>query len=42
MWVAQSAESGEPVIRITAKKFTYTPHDITLKKGVPVVLELTT
>jgi cytochrome c oxidase subunit II len=42
-WVAaQSADSNEPVISITAKKFAYTPHDITLKKGVPVVLEFTT
>jgi cytochrome c oxidase subunit II len=29
------------VIHITAKKFTYTPREILLKKGVPVVLELT-
>ena len=39
---AQSAESGEQVIKITAKKFEYKPHDITLKKGVPVILEFTT
>jgi len=29
------------VIKITAQKFEYSPHEITLKKGVPVVLELT-
>ncbi|MCC6469183.1 MAG: cytochrome c oxidase subunit II [Alphaproteobacteria bacterium] len=29
------------VIRISAKKFEYTPAKIVLKKGVPVVLELT-
>jgi len=35
------AEEPEHVIRITAKKFEYAPHEITLKKGVPVVLEFT-
>ena len=39
---AQSAESGEQVIKITARKFEYKPHDVTLKKGVPVILEFTT
>jgi cytochrome c oxidase subunit II len=29
------------VIQIKAKKFEYIPNEITLKKGVPVVLELT-
>jgi len=29
----------EQVIRITAKKFEYSPKEITLKKGVPVTLE---
>ena len=29
------------VIRITAKKFDFTPNEITVKKGVPVALELT-
>ncbi|HUI26021.1 MAG TPA: cupredoxin domain-containing protein [Candidatus Kryptonia bacterium] len=29
------------VIHITAKKFEYSPSQITLKKGVPVMLELT-
>lgn len=40
--VAQSAEPKEKVIRITAKKFNYTPGEITIKKGVPVVLEFKT
>jgi cytochrome c oxidase subunit 2 len=40
--VAQSAESGEQVIKITAKKFEFKPHELTLKKGVPVILEFTT
>jgi cytochrome c oxidase subunit 2 len=29
------------VIRITAKKFDFTPSEISVKKGVPVALELT-
>src|SRR5438477_3714775 len=31
----------EQVIRMTAKKFEYTPNEITVKKDVPVVLEIT-
>jgi cytochrome c oxidase subunit 2 len=31
----------EQIIRITAKKFEYTPNEIRIKKGVPVVLEFT-
>jgi len=31
----------EQVIRVTAKKFEYSPNEITVKKGVPVVLEIT-
>lgn len=37
----QAMASDEPVIQITAKKFEYSLHTLTLKKGVPVVLELT-
>jgi cytochrome c oxidase subunit 2 len=37
-----AAQPAEQVIRITAKKFDYTPNHITLKKGVPAVLEFTT
>ncbi len=33
--------AGEQVIQIKAKRFEYMPNEITLKKGVPVVLELT-
>lgn len=29
------------VIKITAKKFDFTPSELTVKKGVPVALELT-
>lgn len=39
---AQSAEPKEKVIKITAKKFTYTPGEVKLKKGVPVILEFRT
>ena len=39
---AQSAEPKEKVIKITAKKFNYTPGTVTLKKGVPVILEFRT
>src|SRR5713101_7814122 len=31
----------EQVIQVTARKFAYNPHEIILKKGVPVMLELT-
>jgi len=31
----------EQIIKITAKKFEYTPNEIKIKKGVPVVLEFT-
>jgi cytochrome c oxidase subunit II len=37
----QSATGEVPVIRVTAQKFEYSPDTITLKKGVPVDLELT-
>ena len=30
------------VIKIVAKKFEFLPHEVTLKKGVPVILEFTT
>jgi cytochrome c oxidase subunit 2 len=40
--VGSAAHSQERVIRIVAKKFEYSPAEITLQKGVPVVLELTT
>lgn len=31
-----------PVIRVSAKKFAFTPAELRLKKGQPVVLEFTT
>jgi len=44
--LAYSTHSAPPscdvkVIRITAKKFDFTPSEISVKKGVPVALELT-
>jgi cytochrome c oxidase subunit 2 len=39
---AESAQSKEKVIKITAKQFDFTPGNITLKKGVPVVFEFRT
>ena len=37
---AVAQETGA-TIKITAQRFKYTPDEITLKKGVPVVLEFT-
>jgi cytochrome c oxidase subunit 2 len=37
----QAMADDEPVIHITAKKFEFTPRTPTLKKGVPVVIEVT-
>ncbi len=39
--VRGSAQTPQ-VIRITARRFTYSPNTITLRKAAPVVLELTT
>ena len=35
------AQPSEKVIRIGAKRFDYTPGELTLKKGEPVILEFT-
>ncbi len=35
-----TVQSGEQTIRISASTFEFTPSEITVKKGVPVVLEL--
>ena len=32
---------AEQVVKMTAKRFEYDPSQITLKKGVPVILEIT-
>src|SRR5262249_18827681 len=36
-----TGSAGEQVVRVTLQKFEYSPSQITVKKGVPVVLELT-
>lgn len=35
------ANDKEVIIKMTAKKFEYSPKDISVKKGIPVVLEFT-
>jgi cytochrome c oxidase subunit 2 len=40
MAAAESAEQAQ-VIKITAKKFEYSPNEIKIKTGVPVVFEFT-
>jgi len=37
-----AAQPEEQVIKMLARRFTYTPDKLTLKQGVPVILELTT
>jgi cytochrome c oxidase subunit 2 len=36
-----AAQPEEQVIKMVARRFTYTPNKLSLKRGVPVVLELT-
>ena len=36
-----AADQPEQVIKITAKKFEYSPNEIRIRKGVPVILEFT-
>jgi len=38
--LAKSKDQGERVVPIKVKRFEYVPKEVTLKKGVPVVLEL--
>ena len=38
---AQASAPHEQVIKISAKRFDYMPQHLTLKKGVPVILEFT-
>ena len=40
--VRAAIQPKEKVIKILARRWTYTPNQVTLKQGVPVVLELTT
>jgi len=36
-----AADQAEMTIKITAKKFEYSPNEIRIKKGIPVILEFT-
>ena len=38
---ANASPAAEQVIHMTAKRFEYTPNEITVEKGVPVILEIT-
>ncbi len=38
--LAKPKDQGERVVPIKVKRFEYVPKEVTLKKGVPVVLEL--
>jgi cytochrome c oxidase subunit 2 len=38
---ADQSSEAERVIKITAKKFEYSPNEVRIKKGIPVVLEFT-
>ena len=38
--VRSGAAAAEQVIHLTAKKFEYSPSEITVKKGQPVVIEI--
>jgi cytochrome c oxidase subunit 2 len=40
-FAADEAGQTEQVIKVTAKKFEYSPNEIRIKKGVPVILEFT-
>jgi len=40
VYIRANAVPAERVIRITAKKFEFSPDSITLKKGEPVVFEI--
>lgn len=40
--VGAATQAKEKVIKIVARRFTYSPNHLELKLGVPVVLELTT
>jgi cytochrome c oxidase subunit 2 len=36
-----SVAEDDPVVHVSARRFEYTPAELTLKRGVPVILELT-
>jgi cytochrome c oxidase subunit 2 len=37
-----SSNDSARIIKVSAKRFEYSPQEITLKKGVPIVFQLTT
>jgi len=39
--MAPAADSPEQTVTVTAKKFQFTPNEITVRQGVPVVLKIT-
>ncbi len=39
--ISAGQAQNEQVIKITAKRFEYSPNEIRIKKGVPVILEFT-
>jgi cytochrome c oxidase subunit 2 len=39
--IESSSAAGEQLVRITAKRFEYSPAEVHVRRGVPVVLELT-
>ncbi len=39
--VCSVADEAEQVVKITAKRYEYSPNTITVKKGIPVALEFT-
>jgi cytochrome c oxidase subunit 2 len=39
---ASATPSSEKVIKVVSRRFVFEPAEITLKKGVPVVIEITT
>lgn len=38
--IENSSAAGEQLVRITARRFEYSPAEVHVKRGVPVVLEL--
>jgi len=41
LWAGRTGHASEPVIELTVKRFEYSPREIRLKRGAPVVLEIT-
>ena len=41
LFAGRAQHAQEPVIKMSVKRFEYAPREIALKKGVPVVLEIT-